>query len=334
MVKPLGVIVYPAQTRPEWEDQISSVQIAEDLGVDSVWVPEAWGRDAFPLLTELALKTKRIKLATGIVNVFSRSPALMAMTAATIDEISDGRLILGLGTSGANVIEHWHGIPFDRPLTRLREYVEIIRTILRGDRVFHAGTIYHLERGFQLQFRPVRATIPIVIAAISPQSIRQCGEIADGIMPTFWPRERYPQLREYLDEGAQRVGRSGQDVQLAPMIHYVIDDNVETAKAAVRQPVAYYIGRMGVYYYQMLNRTGYRDDVAAVRAAWDRRDRAAAEAAVSDRLIEATTLFGPLDQCAEQLAQFRAAGAELPVIDLPPGNRDQVERTLATFLEA
>lgn len=333
MTKPLGVILYPGRSRAEWAEQVAAVQIADELGVDSIWLPEAWGRDAFPLLTELALKTERINLATGIVNVFSRSPALIAMTAATIDEMSGGRLILGLGTSGANVVEHWHGIPFNRPLTRLKEYVEIIRSILRGERVFHDGEVFHLERGFQLQFDPVRSDIPIVIAAISPQSIRQTGAIADGIMPTFWPREHFGSLREMLQEGAQKADRTDSHVFIAPMVHSAIDDDAEAAKSELRRTIAYYIGRMGVYYQQMFSRTGYADDVRAVRIAWERRDPAGAEKAVSDELVEATCIFGPLEQCATQLATFREAGVEIPVVDLPNGNRDSIRRTLRAFLE-
>lgn len=332
MVKPLGLILYPGDDRTEWEAQIRAVQIADDLGVDSIWVPEAWGRDAFPLLTELAVKTTRVKLGTAIVNVYSRGPALMAMTTATIDEIAGGRLILGIGTSGANVIEHWHGLPFDRPLDRLREYVEIIRAILRGDRVRYEGEIFRLERGFQLTFRPVRADVPIVIAAISPRSIRQTGAIADAIMPTFWPREQLGALRAQLAEGAAEVGRSADAIWIAPMIHSAIDADPDAAKTRLRAQIAFYIGRMGVYYRQMLSRNGYPEEVAAVLAAWDRRDKAGAEAAVSDRLVEATCIFGPPEHAARQLAAFRAAGADLPLTELPSGSDREVQRTLELFL--
>ncbi|HEX2173607.1 MAG TPA: LLM class flavin-dependent oxidoreductase, partial [Dehalococcoidia bacterium] len=280
MVKPLGLILYPENDRTEWTRQVRAVQVADELGIDSVWVPEAWGRDAFPLITELALATHRIQIGTGIVNVYSRSPALMAMTAATIDEISGGRLILGLGTSGANVIEHWHGIPFDRPLRRLREYVEIVRLILRGDRLNYTGEIFRLERGFQLAFRPIRPAIPIVIASIAPRSIRQTGAIGDGIMPTFWPRERFGDLRAQLAAGAAEAGRPAEGIWIAPMIHLDIDDDAEAAKSRLRAMIAFYSGRMGVYYQQMFERNGYGAEVEAIQAAWNRRDKEGAAAAV------------------------------------------------------
>ncbi|HXG67099.1 MAG TPA: LLM class flavin-dependent oxidoreductase, partial [Blastocatellia bacterium] len=168
---------------------LECVRAADACGYDSFWLPEAWEREAFATLAEIALRTERIGIATGIINVFSRSPALIAMGAATLDEISGGRVRLGLGTSGARVIEDFHGVPYRKPLTRLKETIQIIRLLLAGERVDFEGDCFRLKR-FKLGFKPLRADIPIYVAALTPKSLRQLGHVADGWLPTHWPREQ------------------------------------------------------------------------------------------------------------------------------------------------
>lgn len=335
MPKPLAIGTGFPPGGAERERLIQRVQVADDMGVDSVWVPEAWGRDAFTFLTELALKTRRIKLATGIVNVYSRSPAVLAATAAHIDEISGGRFILGLGTSGQLVVEHWHGVPFQLPLTRLREYIEIIRMILRGERLVYHGKLFTLDRGFRFQdFTPLRAHIPIYVAAITEKSIRQTGELADGWMPTLWPLERLPDGMALLEEGARKAGRSPSAVTVAPAISVFVLDGRDGEEVALRarEPIAFYVGRMGVFYYQMLERNGFGEEVAAIRAAWERRDPEGAARAVSDRMLHSTTVLGSLAECAAQLEERRRAGAGLPVVSLPDREPREVERFLAALM--
>src|SRR5262245_27595992 len=160
---------------------------AEAAGVDTVWVAEAWGRDCFTILTLLAQATTRIKLGTGIVNCYSRTPAALAQHFATLDEFSGGRMIIGLGTSGHRVMEHFHGVPFQPSLTRLREYVEIIRILLAGEPLKYQGRLFRLERGFRLRFPPVRSSIPIFIASRTPKSVAQTAALADGWIPVLIP---------------------------------------------------------------------------------------------------------------------------------------------------
>ena len=181
MTKRIGLQLGFAGSPQERVDIVERVRVADDLGVESVWAAEAWGRDAFSILTQLALTTKNIKLGTAIVNVFSRTPAVLAMTFGTLDELSGGRAIIGLGSSGANVTEHWHGVKFEKPATRLREYIEIINMIMRQKRLMYDGQIFKLERGFTMQFPTVRDHIPTFIASITPKSMVQTGEIADGM---------------------------------------------------------------------------------------------------------------------------------------------------------
>ncbi len=169
---------------------VKAAVLADRLGYDSFWLPEVWGYEVFSLLTEIALKTKRIKIGTGIINVFSRSPALIAMQAATLDEISGGRFILGIGTSAKNVVEGLHGRDFEKPLTQTRDVIRVVRTLLDGRPLSEADTKLRRYRPFTLDFEPTRRHIPIYVAALKQKSITSVGEMADGWMPIFWPYNR------------------------------------------------------------------------------------------------------------------------------------------------
>src|SRR5918998_3318417 len=175
------------------ERVFDEVRAADESGVHSLWTTEAWGRDAFTPLALLADRTKNVQLGTGIVNGYSRTPAALAQHFATLDELSGGRMIIGLGTSGHRVIEHFHGVPFQPSLTRLREYVEIIRMLLAGEPLKYQGKLFRLERGFRLRFPPVRSGIPIFIRSLTPKSVAQTAAIADGWMPVMIPLERLGQ---------------------------------------------------------------------------------------------------------------------------------------------
>jgi F420-dependent oxidoreductase-like protein len=294
------------------------VQVADDLGVESAWVAEAWGRDAFTLLTELALKTSKIKLGTAIVNVFSRSAAVLAMAALSVDELSGGRMILGLGSSGANVVEHWHGVPFRKPLTRLGEYVEVINRIVARRRLIYHGELLSLRGGFRIDLQTVRRHIPIFIASLTPRSVEQTGRVADGWLPVYWPKDRLWEGIEQLMSGARAAGRERQDLTVAPAVGVYVagDGELEEARRQARQPIAFFVGRMGAFYYEMLQRLGFEREVAEIRAASGRRDPEGAAAAVSDRMLEATTVVGSPEECRDKLEEWRAAGADLPIINL------------------
>src|SRR6266852_5645022 len=241
-----------------WSEVMEKVKIADELGYASIWLGESWGYELFTSMGDLTRVTKRIKIGAGIANIYSRTPALIASTVATLDERSGERIILGLGPSGANVIEHWHGVPFEKPVKRTREYVEIIRTILRGEKLVYHGEFFNLERGFKLRFTPPRPDIPIYIAAMGPKNVVQSGEIADGVLPVYWPGNKWGELREQLDEGARLAGRPARSAMIAPYITAIMvpENTNEEQRVAIRfkaaAPLAYYIGKMGVYYAQML----------------------------------------------------------------------------------
>lgn len=295
---------------------IECVRAADACGYDSFWMPEAWERDAFTLLAELAAKTERIGLATGIVNVFSRSPALIAMSAATIDEISGGRFRLGLGTSGARVIEDFHGIQFKKPLTRLKETVQIIRTLLSGERLDFKGECFELSR-FKLGFKPLRPDIPIYIAALAPGSLRRIGEIADGWLPTHWPLARLGGGVAEIRAGAEAAGRDADRIDIAPFINVVVSDDVRAAREAARMPLAYYVGGMGDYYHASLARLGFPVEADRIRELWRSGRPRKAISAVTDEMVDAIAIYGSFDTCRARLDDARTQGATLPIIPIP-----------------
>src|SRR6202048_4092792 len=198
----------PYEGSLSFPEAVELAQRAEALGFDSVWMPEAYGTDAVSILGALAARTERIKLGTGIINVFSRTPALLAQTAATLDLISGGRFILGLGTSGHQVISGWHGMAFDRPLLRMRETIAIVRQVLRRDRLLFEGEVFHLDKGLKLLARPVRAAVQISLATLTPGGLRLTGEVADGWIPTLFSPGHMDLFRPSLEAGARIAGGS------------------------------------------------------------------------------------------------------------------------------
>lgn len=320
----------------DWQTVVAKVRIADELGYSSVWLGESWGYELFTSLADLMHATQRIALGAGIANIFSRSPGVIAMTAATLDERSGGRFILGLGSSGPQVIEHWHGATYEKPLRRLREYVEIVNMIVRREPLVYPGEIFHLERGFKLRFKPLRDHIPIYLASLTPKSIAQCGAIADGILPTFWPSERFPDLRRELDAGAEAAGRAPGQTAIAPYITSALiadEAHRDRARRLARDPVAWYIGRMGTFYADMLRRNGYADEVAAVLAGWESGPEAAA-AGVSDRLLDATAIVGTPVEVAATLRRWGDLGVGEALLALPPGPPDQAGALLGALRDA
>ena len=289
---------------------IECVRAADACGYDSFWMAEAWERDAFATLAELAVQTERIHLATGIINVFSRSPALIAMSAATVDDISGGRFRLGLGTSGARVIEDFHGVRYDRPLTRLRETVQIIRSLLAGERVDFEGECFKLRR-FKLGFKPLRAGIPIYVAALTPRGLRQVGCLADGWLPTLWPRARLMDGIAEIKVGADSVGREMSRIEVAPFI------NVAGSNEAARLSLAYYVGGMGEYYHGTLSRLGFSAEAETIRQLWHSGRPRDAIRAVTDEMVDAIAICGPLESCRQRLDEMYALGATLPIVPIP-----------------
>jgi len=298
---------------------LRTARLAEELGYHSIWIPEAWGYEQFQLLTEIALATKTLKLATGIANVFSRSAALLAMSAATLDEISGGRAILGLGTSGTIVIEHLHGVPYRKPLTRIRETIGICRTLWSGGRLRPEQSTLFDVHNFKLEMTPTRPDIPIYVASLQEKAIREIGRCADGWVPTFWPYRHLKDGLALLEQGAREAGRDPSKIDVAPFLAVVPLEDRDAARAMIKPLVSFYIGGMGVYYHALFCRYGFKENADLVRDLYNTNRRREAAAAVSDELIDAIAICGPPGHCKEQLADWQRHGMGTALLTLPQG---------------
>ena len=313
------------------------MQEAERLGFDSVWVAEAWGTDAVSVLGWLAARTERIKLGSAIMQIPGRTPANTAMTAATLDLLSGGRFLLGLGTSGPQVVEGWHGQPWGKPLGKTREYVEIVRAALRREVVAHEGEHYRipwdgpgatgLGKPLKLMLRPLRAEIPIYLAALGPKNVALAAEIADGWLPIFVaperfdeavraePRRRARRLRDRGDrERPRRRRRAG-------------------APGRARPYVALYVGGMGAkgrnFYNSLVRRYGWEEEAERIQELYLAGKQREAIAAVPDELVDAVSLVGPKERIAERLEAWR----ETPVTTLVLGTmQPEALQTLAELV--
>ena len=300
------------------EDQIAIVQAAEELGFDSVWAAEAYGSDAATVLAWLAAQTSRIKLGSAIFQMPARTPAMTAMTAATIDQLSGGRMLLGIGSSGPQVAEGWHGQRFARQIQRTREYVEVVRMALARERVVYDGETLTLPlpdgpgRALKLTIGPVQERIPIYLAAIGPNNTRLAGEIADGWIPTLFSPEHVAEFAPLLQEGAARSGRSLDGFDIAPQVNVCITDDLESARNLMRPFIALYVGGMGSreknFYNQLVQRYGFEDEARDVQDLYLDGKREEAMARLSDELIDTVSLCGPPEHVRERLAVYRDAG--------------------------
>jgi F420-dependent oxidoreductase-like protein len=302
------------------EQQLAMVHDAESAGYDSVWAAEAYGSDAATVLAWLAAQTERIRIGSAIFQMPARSPAMTAMTAATLDEISGGRMILGIGPSGPQVAEGWHGQRFARQLQRTREYVEIVRKALARERLEYKGEMYELPlpdgpgKALKLMIAPVQERIPIYLAAIGPKNTALTGEIADGWIPFLFSAEHAKELRVPLDEGAARAGRDLDDgsFDIAPTVNVLISDDLDAARDAMRPFLALYVGGMGSrernFYNAMMRRYGFEDAAREVQDLYLSGKKSDAAAALPPEFIDMVCLVGPEDRIRERLAMYRDAG--------------------------
>ncbi len=296
-------------------EPIALAQEAERLGYDSAWAAEAWGTDCVTVLSWLGATTSRIKLGSAIMQIPGRSPANTAMTAATLDLLSGGRFLLGLGTSGPQVVEGWHGQAWGKPLTKTREYVEIVRAALRRELLEHHGEHYDiplrdgtgLGKPLKLMARPLRAEIPIYLAAISPKAVEQACEIADGWLPIFWSPEK---AREVFSSALERT-KPGFDV--APNAPVILIDDVEAGREFLKPYYALYVGGMGArgtnFYNDLMCRYGYEAEAARIQELYLGGSKRDAAAAVPDAFVDEVALVGPKERLAERIDAWRESGA-------------------------
>ncbi len=313
------------------------VQEAERLGFDSVWVAEAWGTDAVSVLGWLAARTERIKLGSAIMQIPGRTPANTAMTAATLDLLSGGRFLLGLGTSGPQVVEGWHGQPWGKPLAKTREYVEIVRTALRREVVEHEGEHYRipwdgpeatgLGKPLKLMLRPLRSEIPIYLAALGPKNVALAAEIADGWLPIFVAPERF------ADAFGPSLAGARDDFEIAATASVLVGDDVPALRDALRPHVALYVGGMGAkgrnFYNSLVRRYGWEEEAERIQELYLAGKQREAIAAVPDELVDAVSLVGPKERIAERLEAWR----ETPVTTLVLGTtQPEALQTLAELV--
>ncbi len=299
---------------------------AESLGFDSVWFSEAWGNDALTPAAWVLSRTSRIKVGTGIIQMQARTPAMAAMTAMTLHDLSGGRFILGIGPSGPQVIEGWHGEPFGRPIGRTREYIEIIRNILNRE-----APLKHDGRHYQIPFhgegstglgKPLKSimhgdpSMKIYTAAITPAGLRASGELADGGFPIYMDPTRFDILEEPLSEGFAKAGNGKglADYKVSPFVAVEVGDDIEACRAPVKREMALYIGGMGArdknYYNDYAKKLGFEAAAVEIQDHFLAGRRAEAEAAVPNELVDAVALVGPKERIVERVGVWKDAGAK------------------------
>ena len=300
------------------------IREAEDLGYDSVWTAEAWGSDALTPAAWVLAQTSKIKVGTGIVQMPARTPASVAMACMTLDHLSGGRFILGLGPSGPQVIEGWYGVPYGRPLTRLREYVEIIRKVLaRREPLQHEGFHYQIPmtgEGTTGLGKPLKSVLhgdpnlKIVSAAISPPGVKAAAEIVDGFIPIYMDPDRFEVFEPDINAGLEKAGggKSMSDFMVLAYCQVRMNDNLEEARQPVRENLAFYIGGMGArdknFYNDFAKRIGYVDAAVEIQDHFLSGRRKEAVDAVPDELVDRTALVGPKERIVERLQDWKKAG--------------------------
>ena len=302
------------------EDQLEIVQEAERLGYDSVWAAEAYGSDTATVLGWLAGQTSTIRLGSGIFQMPGRSAAMTAMTAATLDQISNGRMILGIGSSGPQVSEGWHGVRFGKQLARTRDYVAVLRMALARERLEYSGETLELPlpdgpgKALKLTIGTVQDQVPIYIAAIGPKNTQLTGEIADGVIPTLFSPEHVSVMRDELQIGVDRAGngKTLADIDIAPTVQVYVSDNLEDARNLMRPFIGLYVGGMGSreqnFYNQLVRRYGFDDAAQEVQDLYLDGKKDEAMAALPDELIDMVAICGPADHVRERIAAYREAG--------------------------
>ncbi len=302
------------------DDQLEIVQEAERLGYDSVWAAEAYGSDTATVLGWLAGQTTTIRLGSGIFQMPGRSAAMTAMTAATIDQISNGRMILGIGSSGPQVSEGWHGVRFGKQLARTRDYVAVLRMALARERLEYQGETLELPlpdgpgKALKLTIGTIQQQIPIYIAAIGPKNTQLAGEIADGVIPTLFSPEHVAVMRDELQIGVERAGggKTLADIDIAPTVQVYVGDDIESARDLMRPFIGLYVGGMGSrkqnFYNQLVRRYGFEDAAQEVQDLYLEGKKDEACAALPDELIDMVSIHGPAEHVRERLAAFREAG--------------------------
>ena len=319
----------PVAAQPSIDALAEQARQAESLGYDRAWLPETWGRDAVTVLATVAERTDSIGIGTSILPIYSRSPALIGQTAATLQELSGGRFRLGLGPSGPIVIENWHGVGFDRPLKRTRETVEIVKLVVSGEEVGYQGDVFDLS-GFRLRCEAPDPPPAVDAAGMGPKSVELAGRFADGWHALMLTRDGLRDRLDDLHRGAELGGRNPDDVRVTFSVPCCALEDGERARKLARQHTAFYVGAMGTYYRDSLARQGYGEVADEIAAKWSSGEREAAMAAISDDLLDSLGAVGSPDHARAQLEKFEAMdGVDAVSVSFPRGaDLDEIDATL------
>ncbi|MEI6360546.1 MAG: LLM class F420-dependent oxidoreductase [Actinomycetes bacterium] len=324
-------------------ENLALAREADRLGYSVVWAAEAYGSDAATVLAWIAAQTERIDVGSAVFQIPGRTPANTAMTAATLDTLSGGRFRLGLGVSGPQVSEGWHGVRFDKPLGRTREYVAIVRKALAREKVSFQGEFFTLPlpdgpgKALTLTVHPVRETIPVYLAAIGPKNLELTGEIADGWLAIFFSPEQSGEIMAPLRAGRESAGKSMEGFDVVPTVPVVIGDDPQACADPIRAYSALYIGGMGSrdknFYNQLATRMGYEQAAIEIQDKYLARDYTGAAGAVPFEFIDSTSLIGPPDRIRDRLHAFAEAGVTTLTIATYSGSLQERMDTLRTMSE-
>lgn len=297
------------------EELLRCAQLADgQQNVDSLWVPESWGRESFATLGAVAHATKRVRLGTSIMSIFARTPATVAMGATTIDMLSGNRALIGLGSSTEAIVEGWHGVKFDRPVERMREYVQCVRLTASGERVNYAGQFYSV-RNFKMLHRPPRTDIPIFVAAVHRRMLSLATELADGVILYLRPVDELQKTVAAIKE--MTAAREKKFEVALSLICAVSDSEPGRARERAAKTLAFYVA-VGKYYNRFLAENGYRNEVAQITEEYRSGGGDAAAKKVPDTMLDAVTVAGTRSECRKALARFVGTGVTLPILQVNP----------------
>jgi alkanesulfonate monooxygenase SsuD/methylene tetrahydromethanopterin reductase-like flavin-dependent oxidoreductase (luciferase family) len=309
------------------DELINCARLADSSAcADSIWIPESWGRESFATLGALSQVTTKVRLGTSIVSIYSRTPATVAMAATTLDMLSSSRTVIGLGASTGAIVENWHGVKFESPLARMREFVQCIRLMIAGEKVNFDGKFFHVKN-FKLLHPPQRKKIPVLVGAVNNGMISLAAEVADGAIFFLRPLEE-------LRKTAQKLkSAGGGEIEIAcSIICAVSDDQPEKARQRAAQTLAFYVA-VGKYYRDFLSRNGFRTVSTKIAEAYANEGLAAATSCVTDKMLKSLVICGTREDCREALAEFTAAGISLPIIQFNPvgSTESSFRELLSTF---
>jgi alkanesulfonate monooxygenase SsuD/methylene tetrahydromethanopterin reductase-like flavin-dependent oxidoreductase (luciferase family) len=320
-------IAYNLGTLLSMNDVLLCSKLADKkCNVDSIWIPESWGREAFTSLGALSQTTEQVKLGTSIISIYARTPATVAMAATTLDLLSNNRSIIGLGASTSAIVENWHGLKFQQPLARMREYLECLKPMIRAEKVNYKGKFFDVKN-FKLLYKPQRQNIPIFVAAVNKKMISLATEIADGILLYLRPID---ELRETVSLIKSKLCSDKKEFEIACVLIGAISNKYpQRARERAAKTLAFYIS-VGRYYSKFLSENGFKDEINYITANYRSEGLDAAAKFVSDKMLDSLTISGTGEDCIKSLQRFLSCGITLPIIQINPV--DDAESSIRTML--